>query len=115
MMSAKLFVQTQICYEIDQIKKFAESLGEFAKKTIIGITPLKSLGMAKFMNEKIFGVTVPESIMKRIEGAKDQRQEGLVISKEIVSELRKTNIGGIHVMAVGQEQALLEIIRFLTD
>lgn len=109
------FVQTQICYEIDQIKKVIELLGEFAKKTIIGITPLKNLKMANFMNEKIFGVTVPEKTMKRIEGAKDQRQEGLIIAREIVNELKNTGIGGIHVMAVGQEQALPEIISFLTN
>ena len=109
------FVQTQICYEIDQIKKFIDSLGEFAKKTIIGITPLKSLKMASFMNEKVFGVTVPEKIMKRIEGTKDQRQEGLVFAQEIVNELKSTGVGGIHVMAVGQEQALPEVIKFLTS
>ena len=107
------FVQTQICYEIDQIKKFVESLGEFAKKTIVGITPLKSLKMANFMNEKVFGVTVPEQITKRIESAKEQRQEGLVISQEIVSELKSTGVGGIHVMAVGQENELSGIIQFL--
>ena len=109
------FVQTQICYEIDQIKKFIESLGEFAKKTIIGITPLKSLKMANFMNEKVFGVTVPEKIMKRIEDAKDQRQEGLIIAQEIVSELKNIGVGGVHIMAVGQENELPNIIQFLTN
>ena len=107
------FIQTQICYEIDQIKKFIESLGELAKKTIVGVTPLKSLKMANFMNEKVFGVTVPEKTMKRIEGAKDQRQEGLLISQEIVSELKKSGAGGVHIMAVGQEDSLPEIIPFL--
>ena len=107
------FVQTQICYEIDQMKKFVESLGEFAQKAIVGITPLKSLKMANFMNEKVFGVTVPEKIMKRIENAKDQKQEGLIITQEIVSELKSTGVGGIHVMAVGQENELPEIIPFL--
>ena len=109
------FVQTQICYDTEQIKKFVDSLGEFAKKTIVGITPLKSLKMANFMNEKVFGVTVPEKIMKRIENSKDQRQEGLIISQEIVSELKSTGVGGIHVMAVGQENELPEIIPFLTE
>ena len=107
------FIQTQICYEIDQLKKFIDSIGDLAQKTIIGVTPLKGIKMANFMNEKMFGVTVPESIMKRIEGAKDQRQEGLAISKEIVDELKKLKVGGIHVMAVGQESSLPEIIEFL--
>ena len=109
------FIQTQICYEIDQIKRFIDSLGELSKETIIGITPLKGIKMANFMNEKVFGVTVPEKIIKRIEVAKDQRQEGLEISKEIVQELKKLPVGGIHVMAVGQENTLPEIISFLIN
>lgn len=109
------FVQTQICYDTEQIKKFVDSLGEFARKTIVGITPLKSIKMAQFMNEKVFGVSVPQAITKRIESAKDQRQEGLLISKEIISELKKSGVGGIHIMAVGQENTLPEIIQFLIN
>ena len=109
------FIQTQICYEIEQINKFLNSIGNLAKKTIIGITPLKSLKMANFMNEKVFGVSVPKEIMERLENAQDQRQEGLKITKEIVDQLRNTNAGGIHVMAVGQENDLPNIIDFLTN
>lgn len=109
------FIQTQICYDIDQIKKFVDSLGEFAKKAIVGITPLKGLKMANFMNEKVFGVTVPEKIMKRIECSKDQRQEGLDIAKETIVQLRNTGVGGVHIMAVGQENLLPEIIKFLIN
>lgn len=108
------FIQTQICYEIDQIKKFLDSLGELAKKTIIGITPLKSLKMANYMNEKVFGVSVPQEIIKRLENSKDQQKEGLSISREIVSQLKSTSLGGVHIMAVGQENELPSIIDSLT-
>ena len=109
------FIQTQICYETEQINKFLSSIGNLAQKTIIGITPLKNLKMANFMNEKVFGVSVPKEIMERLENAQDQRQEGLKITKEIVDQLRNTNAGGIHVMAVGQENDLPNIIDFLTN
>lgn len=109
------FIQTQICYEVEQIKKFLESIGELAKKTIIGITPLKSFKMANFMNEKVFGVSVPKQIIERLERSNNAQQEGLNIAKEIVNELKNTNAGGIHVMAVGQESKLPSIIQFLTE
>ena len=109
------FIQTQICYETEQIKKFIGSLGNLAKKTVVGITPLKSLKMANFMNEKVFGVTVPEVIMKRLESSKDQKEEGLDISKEIVNVVKEAGAGGVHIMAVGQEEFLSEIISFLTQ
>ncbi|MBI1858955.1 MAG: methylenetetrahydrofolate reductase [Candidatus Melainabacteria bacterium] len=109
------FIQTQICYEVEQLKKFVDSIGnDLAKKTIIGITPLKSLKMANFMNEKVFGVTVPDDIIKKIESSEDAKLEGLEIAKAIVDEIRKLNIGGIHVMAVGQTKELPKIIHFLT-
>ena len=108
------FIQTQICYETEKLKKFIESLGDLAQRTIIGITPLKNLKMANFMNEKVFGVSIPENIINRIKNAKDQRQEGLQIAFEIINEIANTTIGGIHVMAVGQESELPEIIQFLT-
>ena len=109
------FIQTQICYEIEQVKRFLDSIGELAKKTFIGVTPLKSLKMANFMNEKVFGVSVPKKIMERLESAQDQKYEGLKIAKEIVDELRKANAGGIHIMAVGQENDLPNIIDFLAN
>ena len=108
------FIQTQICYEPDQLKRFIDSLGDLAKLTIIGVTPLKSLKMATFMNEKVFGVSVSQKLMERLEKSKDQKQEGLLIAKEIVDSLKTTGIGGIHVMAVGQEKELPSIIQFLT-
>ena len=109
------FIQTQICYEIDQIKKFLDSLGDLASKIIIGITPLKNIKMANFMNEKVFGVSVPKEVMERLEHAQDQRQEGLNIAKEIVDQIKNTNAGGVHVMAVGQENELPSIIQVLTE
>lgn len=109
------FIQTQICYEKDKLQGFISSLGDLAKKTIIGITPLKGIKMATFMNEKVFGVHVPDELFKRLENAKDERQEGLLIAKEIVDFIRGLNIGGIHVMAVGQEKKLPEIISFLVS
>lgn len=109
------FIQTQICYEVDQIKRFIDSLGEFASKTIIGVTPLKGIKMAHFMNEKVFGVTVPAKVMERIENSSDEKKEGLLIAKEIVDEIKKAGAGGVHIMAVGQENILPEIIRFLIE
>lgn len=109
------FIQTQISYEVDQIKRFLDSLGDLAKKTIIGVTPLKSFKMANYMNEKVFGVSVSNEVMSRLEKSKDQQKEGLNITKEIVLHLKQTSAGGIHVMAVGQEHDLPIIIDFLTS
>ncbi len=120
------FFQTQICFEKQQIDKFVESIGEeLAAKTILGITPLKTLAQANFMNKNIFGVTVPEAhlnLMGKALGEQDpkseeaksaQQKQGLILAKELVSHVKSTPLKGIHVMAIGQEDVLNEIVDFI--
>lgn len=116
------FFQTQICFENDQLDKFYEAIGEdLARKTIVGVTPIKSLGQAKFMNDNIYGVTVPEEFLKELEEAanssedkeeskKAQQQKGLELTKRFVDHLRTLPFKGIHLMAIGQESVLDQII-----
>lgn len=109
------FFQTQICFEKEQIFKFVDSIGEdLASKTLLGITPIKTIGQANFINKNIWGVKIPEEIIKRIEDSKEARKEGLEICKELVDEIKKTPLKGIHLMAIGQENLLEEIINAIT-
>lgn len=111
------FFQTQICFDKNQINKFVDSIGEeLAAKTILGITPLKSLGQANFMNKNIFGVTVPESDMKSMEAAAGRETErGLELARDLVRHIKTTPLKGVHVMAIGQEDILDSIIKTIND
>lgn len=106
------FFQTQICFEKEQINKFVDSIGdELASKTILGITPLKSLGQANFMNKNIFGVTVPDADIAAMEAAGDDASKrGLELAKDLVDHIKTTPLKGIHVMAIGQEDILDKIV-----
>ncbi len=118
------FFQTQICFEKTQIDKFIESIGEeLAAKTILGITPLKTLAQANFMNKNIFGVTVPDThliAMEKALGSLDpkspqaklaQQKQGLDLAHDLVNYIQSTPLKGIHVMAIGQEDILDEVIK----
>lgn len=120
------FFQTQISFDKKQIDQFVEAIGdELASKTIIGITPIKTLGQAVFMNDNIFGVTVPDDCLRKMETAfgtgneeadlSKERQQfaGLEIAKDLVDHIRKTPLKGIHLMAIGQESKLDQIIEHL--
>jgi methionine synthase / methylenetetrahydrofolate reductase(NADPH) len=109
------FFQTQICFDLEQIYKFLDSIGEdLASKTLIGITPIKTLGQAQFINRNIWGVNIPEKILSRIGSSEHVQKEGLKISKELVDEIKKTPFKGIHLMAIGQENVLDEIINAIS-
>ena len=71
---------------------------------LIGVGPIASVRSAVWMNENLFGVTVPDSIIKRLEGAADQKAEGRRICVEIIQQLQEVpGVAGVHIMAPNQD------------
>ena len=114
------FAQTQFCFDIEVAKAYfsrLESEGITKQlKFIVGVGPLLSAKQAQFMNDNLFGVTVPDAIIKRMEEADDQRAEGRKICAEIVSGLRDVSgVNGVHIMAPMQNsQAIAQTIEQFT-
>jgi methylenetetrahydrofolate reductase (NADPH) len=100
-----------------------EWLNELAKRNIldkvfilIGITPLKTLKMAQYMNDEVPGVFIPEPIMKRMEAADkagNVQEEGVQIALELIEKIKRfegQGVHGLHIMAVGWEDIVPRII-----
>ncbi len=110
------FFQTQIIYNVDRFKNFMEALRELGilEKVYIlaGITPPKSLGMAKYMKYNVPGLDVPDEIIKRLELAKDKKEEAINIVVEIIQQVREIpGVRGVHIMAIEWEEAVPEIVK----
>ncbi len=111
------FIQTQCIYNMDRFKewmKMAREEGLTEKVHILGgVTPLKSAGMAKFMNNKVAGMDIPESLIKRMAGVPKEKaiEEGIKICLETIAELREMEgIHGVHIMAIEWEEIVGQIV-----
>jgi methylenetetrahydrofolate reductase (NADPH) len=113
------FFQTNVVFDAD---RFDIWLNELAKRNIldkvyilVGITPLKSLKMARYMADEVPGVFVPEGVLKRMQAADaagNAAEEGFQIALELVEKVRaKQGIHGIHIMAVGWEDVVPRIVK----
>lgn len=91
------FFQTQVVYDIPKAVSFAEAAATLEKPIIMGIMPLKSVKMARYMQEKVEGIDVPEEIILRME--KDG-VSGIDIACDIARAIRPY-VQGIHIMAMG--------------
>jgi 5,10-methylenetetrahydrofolate reductase len=70
---------------------------------IIGVGPIRSAKSARWMNDNLFGVNVPDAIIARLEGADDQHAEGKKICAELIAGLREIKgVAGAHIMAPAQ-------------
>ncbi len=109
------FIQTQAIFDL---QRFEEWMGMVRSRGVdkdvhilAGIIPLRSAKAARFMATKVPGMRVPEEVLERMEGASDERAEGMRICLETIEELRgRPGIAGIHLMPVNWESALPEIV-----
>jgi methylenetetrahydrofolate reductase (NADPH) len=110
------FVQTQFCFDLDVCRAYIERLrseGIIERlAVIIGVGPIRSAKSARWMNENLFGVNVPEATIRRLDGAKDQAAEGRAICAELIAGLREIpGVAGAHVMAPAQgPEAIAQVL-----
>jgi methylenetetrahydrofolate reductase (NADPH) len=97
------FFQTQAIYDPSAFAKFMKRAGQFGMPILAGIIPLKSAGMAKFMNKNVSGVFVPDALIEKMTTAEDKAQMGVAIAADLIKEL-KGMCQGVHVMAIGWEK-----------
>ena len=109
------FFQTQYCFDLEKVKRYCQGLvdGGFTEQAyfLIGIGPLASAKSARWMNENLFGVHVPDAIIDRLEGAQDQKAEGRAICAELLQGFSEIEgCAGAHLMAPHQEAACAQVI-----
>jgi 5,10-methylenetetrahydrofolate reductase len=99
------FFQTQAVYEVDRFADFMKKTKHLNVPVMAGIVFLKSAAMAKFMNENIAGIHVPDEIINELASVpKENRVEkSLEISARLIKQL-KDLCQGIHLMTLGWEK-----------
>ncbi len=107
------FFQTQGVYDTASFEAFMSKIKKYNTKVIAGIIVLKSAKMAEYMNEKIPGVHVPDSLLDELRGAAD-KDKALEVGINIAVRTIKALSGvcsGVHIMAVGMRARVPEIIQ----
>ncbi|MDI6793624.1 MAG: methylenetetrahydrofolate reductase [bacterium] len=110
------FFQTQAVYDMDMLKKFMEYARQFEVKILAGILVLISPGMAKYLNANVAGVTVPQELINEMAGAEKGKrlQKGIEIATRQIKQIKEENIcPGVHIMAIGKEEIVPEILACL--
>jgi 5,10-methylenetetrahydrofolate reductase len=109
------FIQSQFVYDLERFDRFmvayrAAGLHERCY-LLIGVGPLNSAKSANWMRRNIAGMVIPDAVIARIEAAADQKAEGLQICVETIDHLRGFDgVSGVHVMAIGRAQAIVDIV-----
>ena len=112
-----MYIQTQGIFDLDTFKRFMEEVDKAGIKTHImaGIIPLKAAGMAKYMNENVPGIDVPQHMIDRLAAAAAEGKEkgikglpmqmGIEMAAEMIAKIKEEKLcDGVHIMAIGAEK-----------
>ena len=118
-----MYVQTQGIFDLDTFKRFLEEVDKAGIKTHImaGIIPLKAAGMAKYMNENVPGIDVPQDMIDRLAAAAAEGKEkgvkglpaklGMEMAAEMIAKIKDEKLcDGVHIMAIGAEKNVPTIL-----
>ena len=106
------YFQTQAVYEPEKFIEFMEKAKQFGKPVQLGIVILKSAGMAKFMNDNVAGIHVPQDMIDELKADKEKAKAGITgveIAARIIKEC-KPYCQGLHIMALGWESKVPSLL-----
>jgi len=107
------FFQTQAIYDLDNFSKFMEYARQFPVKVLAGIVLLSSARMAKYMTENVPGIFVPQDLIDELAGVPKEEAlaKGIEIAGRMIAALRRDSIcDGVHIMAIGREEVVPDIL-----
>ena len=112
------FIQTQCIYNMERFREFMKKvvdMGLHEKCYILaGVTPMKSVGMARYMASAVPGMDVPDTLIDRLKGAGKGKvaEEGIKIAVEQIQEFKEMEgVAGVHLMAIEWEHRVPEIAK----
>jgi methylenetetrahydrofolate reductase (NADPH) len=111
------FIQTQCIFNLDKFEQWMTGVTDrgLDKQVHIlaGITPMKSVGMARYMKNKVPGMDIPDAVIKRLEGVSKEQQpeEGIKMAIESIERIKQIKgVHGFHIMAIEWEEKVPQIV-----
>jgi methylenetetrahydrofolate reductase (NADPH) len=103
------FFQTQAVYDVRKFADFMAMVEHLKVPVLAGVVVLRSAAMARYMNEKMAGIHVPEAVITEMDGAADKAAKGVEIAARTIADI-KGLCQGVHIMTIGQEKRTSDIM-----
>lgn len=112
-MAGAEYFQTQAVYDSEKFIEFMEKAKQFGKPVQLGIVILKNAGMARYMNNNVAGIHVPDEMIEELKADKEKTKAGITgieIAARIIKEC-KPYCQGVHIMALGWESKVPALLK----
>ena len=109
------FFQTQYAFDEVILERYMGKLNQLGITSkayfIVGLGIIKSAKSARWMNDNLFGISIPENIINRIENSDNDKEEGMKICIELIEKYKSIEgVSGVHLMGYKQEEDIASVI-----
>jgi len=107
------FFQTQGIFDLGSLRRFMQYASQFDVKILAGIIVMASARMARYMNDNVPGIIVPQAVIDELATAEKGKglQKGIEIAVRLIKTIKEENLcHGVHIMAVGNEAIVPDIL-----
>ncbi len=110
------FIQSQYCFDAARMRRHVARLREAglpaAVPYLVGLGPLRSARIARWMRDTLWGTVMPPELVHRMEQATQPEETGIDICAELLAAAAETpGIDGAHLMAPGRQAGIVEAVR----
>jgi methylenetetrahydrofolate reductase (NADPH) len=106
------FFFTNSIYDVSLFELFVKKIAHFKVPIIAGITLLKSVGMARYVNKHVEGASVPDSIIDQLMKAPDKQKASIEIAGNLIRAL-KPLCQGVQIIPIGWEKQIPALLDYV--
>jgi 5,10-methylenetetrahydrofolate reductase len=106
------FFFTHSIYDGSLFEAFARKVAHFKVPIIVGITLLKSVGMARYVNKHVEGASIPDSVIDQLMKASDKQKASIEIAGGLIKTL-KPFCQGVQIIPIGWEKQVPALLDYV--
>ena len=106
------FFFTNSIYDVSLLEPFVKKVAHFKVPIMVGITLLKSVGMARYVNKHVEGASIPDSIIDQLMKASDKQKASIEIAGGLIKAL-KPLCQGVQIIPIGWEKQIPALLDYV--
>jgi len=106
------FFFTHSIYDVSLFEPFIKKAAQFKVPILAGITLLKSVGMARYVNKHVEGAFIPDSVIDQLMKASDKQKASIEIAGGLIKAL-KPLCQGVQIIPIGWEKQIPALLEYV--
>jgi methylenetetrahydrofolate reductase (NADPH) len=104
------FLITSPVFDLQAIEPFLKKAAKTQARIIPTVLLLKSMGMARYIQQNMKHIRLPQELLTRLQKSSDKPGECVRIAGEMVLKIKEQGFNGVNISPIGWEHKLSDVL-----